>query len=499
MQVTETLSEGLKHEYKIVVPAEDIELQVTEKLDELRANVQIKGFRPGKAPLSLLRQRYQASVMGEVIEATVNSSSQQALLDQGVRPALQPEIKIEKFEDGTDLEYVMSIEALPEIEPADLKSLSLTRMKAEVADDVIEKSVTGLAEQQKTFVDAEDGKAAEDGNAIRIDFVGRIDGEPFDGGSSEDHQLELGSGNFIPGFEEQLVGAKAGNKTEVKVSFPDEYPGEAVAGKDAVFDVEVKQVLVAEPVTIDDAFAARLGMPDLAALRAAVSEQVQREYNERSRMRLKRQILDQLAEANEFEVPPSLSAREFDSIWQQIEQDMERAGETWDDAEMTEDEARADYEKIAKRRVRLGLLLSEVGSRNGIAVPQEELNRAVMEQARRHPGQEQQIFDYFRNSPQAMNELQAPLYEDKVIDFLIEMADVTDEVVSAEELMRSPDDTEAEAEQAAKTKPATKKKASGTAKPEAKAKSKTVAKTVAKTAGKSKAQPKAKEDDKKAD
>jgi trigger factor len=472
MQVTETLSEGLKHEYKIVVPADEIETQVGAKLDELRENVQIKGFRPGKVPISLLKTRYQASVMGEVVEETVNRSSQQALLDQGVRPALQPEIKIDKFEDGTDLEYTMSIEALPEIEPADVKSLKLTRLKAGVEDEKIDESLTGLAEQQKNFADAEDGKAAEAGDAVRIDFVGRIDGEPFDGGSAEDHQLELGSGTFLPGFEDQLAGAKAGDKVEVKVSFPDEYPGEHVAGKDAVFDVDVKQVLIAEAVTVDDALAARLGMPDLAALRAAVTEQMQREYDNMTRLRLKRQILDHLADANEFEVPPSLAAREFESIWQQIEQDMEKAGETWDDSKMSEEEARADYGKIANRRVRLGLLLSDIGGKNEIVVPQEELNRAVMEQARRYPGQEQQVFDYFRENPQAMNELQAPLYEEKVIDFLIEMADVTEEVVPIEELMRDPEqaEAEAEAEEKPKKKPARKKAAKKKAEPKAKGK-----------------------------
>lgn len=465
MQVKETLSEGLKHEYSVVIPAEEIETHITEKLGELRNTVQIKGFRPGKAPLDLLRKRFEGSIMGEVIEETVNRSSQQALLDQGVRPALQPQIEIEKFENGSDLEYKMSIEALPEIEPADPKEMSLTRVKAEVADDTVEDSLTRLAEQQKSFVDAKDGHKAALGDAVRIDFVGKIDGEAFEGGSSNDHQLELGSQAFIPGFEDQLVGSKSGDKVEVKVSFPAEYPGAEVAGKDAVFDVDVKQVLVAEGVKVDDALAARLGMSDLAALRAAVREQIQRDYNGASRMRLKREILDHLADGHQFEVPPSMVDREFDAIWRQIEQDMERSGDSWDDADQTEDEAREEYREIANRRVRLGLLLSEIGQQNSITVPQEELNRAVMEQARRHPGQEQQIFDYFRNNPQAMNELQAPLYEDKVIDFLIEMADVTDKVVSSEELLQDPEQpASAEAEKpkkkAAKKAPAKKGKTS---------------------------------------
>ncbi len=462
MQVKETLSEGLKHEYSVVVPAEEIETHVTEKLSELRNTVQLKGFRPGKAPLDLLRKRFEGSIMGEVIEETVNRSSQQALLDQGVRPAMQPEIEIEKFENGSDLEYKMSIEALPEIEPSDPKELSLTRVKAEVDDDTVEDSLTKLAEQQKSFVDAKAAHKAAMGDAVRIDFVGKIDGEAFEGGSSTDHQLELGSQSFIPGFEDQLVGAKSGDKVEVNVSFPEEYPGQDVAGKDAVFDVEVKQVLVAEAVKVDDGLAARLGMSDLAALRAAIREQIQRDYNGASRIRMKREILDKLADGHQFDVPPSMVDREFEAIWQQIEQDMERSGDSWDDADQTEDEARDEYRQIANRRVRLGLLLSEIGQRNNIVVPQEELNRAVMEQARRHPGQEQQVFDYFRNNPQAMNELQAPLYEDKVIDFLIEMADVTDKVVSADELLQDPEQAaagEAEKPKKKSTKKAPAKKA----------------------------------------
>jgi len=457
MQVKETLSEGLKHEYSVIVPADEIETHITEKLGELRNTVQIKGFRPGKAPLALLRKRFEASIMGEVIEETVNRSSQQALLDQGVRPALQPQIEIEKFENGADLEYKMSIEALPDIEPADPKTLSLTRVKAEVADDTVEDSITRLAEQQKSFTDAKASHVAAIGDAVRIDFVGKIDGEVFDGGSSTDHQLELGSQTFLPGFEDQLVGAKSGDKVVVNVSFPAEYPGEHVAGKDAVFDVDVKQALVAEPVEIDDGLAARLGMADLAALKAAVREQIQRDYNGASRIRLKREILDQLADGHQFGVPPSMVDREFEAIWLQIEQDMERSGDSWDDADQTEEEAREEYREIADRRVRLGLLLSEIGQRNNITVPQEELNRAVMEQARRHPGQEQQVFDYFQNNSQAMNELQAPLYEDKVIDFLIEMADVTDQVVPADELLNEPGQAPAKEASKPKKKAASKK------------------------------------------
>ena len=440
MQVTETLSDGLKRQYKVVVPADEIESQIVEKLDSLRTTVVIKGFRPGKAPLSLLRKRYEKAVTGEVVEEAVNRSSKQAMLDHGVRPALQPEIAIDSFENGTDLEYTLSLEALPEIEPADLKAIEVTRLRAEVDDETVDKAIERLAAEQKTFTEVAEPRPAVDGDALRIDFVGHVDGEVFEGGSAEDFQLELGSSAMIPGFEDQLAGAKPGDEVEVKVTFPDDYPGATVAGKDAVFAVIVKQLLEREEMAIDDAFAERLGLADLAALKAAIRNQIERDYAGASRLRLKRQILDKLAEGHDFEVPPGMLDREFDQIWTQITQDMERAGKTWEESEESEEAVRADYRGIAERRVRLGLLLSEIGQRNNIVVPQEELNRAVMEQARRRPGQEQQVFDYFGGNQQAMNELQAPIYEDKVIDFIIEMATVTEETATPEELLAEPDE-----------------------------------------------------------
>ena len=441
MQIIQTLSEGLKHEYRIVVPADEIEAQVNDKLDELRNRVQIKGFRPGKAPLSLLRKRFGDSVMGEVLQSTIDRTSQQAMLDHNVRPAISPKVEVDKFESGADLKFTMSVEALPEIEPGDLKQIKLVRYRAEVEDGTVEQGLTQLAAQQKSFTPAPEGHQAAAGDALTIDFAGTIDGAPFAGGSAQGFQLELGSKMFIPGFEDQLIGAKAGDPVTVEVKFPDDYAGEAVRGKQAAFAVEVKQVLEREEIKVGDALATRLGMADLAALRAAVRERIQRDYNQASRFRLKRALLDRLAESHDFEVPPGRVEAEFESIWTQIEQDMQRAGTTWAESEETEEEARAEYRAIAERRIRLGLLLMEIGRRNGIAVPQDELNRAVMEQARRYPGQEQKIFDYFRNNAPAMNELHAPLYEEKVIDFILEMAEVEDKVVPAAELAADSDDS----------------------------------------------------------
>lgn len=476
MQVTETSAEGLKREYRVVVPAAEVGGEVESKLDELRRTVKIDGFRPGKVPMSILRKRFGPSVLGEVLEGLVGRSSAQALEDQGVRPALRPDIEVKTFGEETGLEYIMSVEALPDIEATDPAKLSFTRLKAAVTDEAVDKAVEGIAGDQKNFVAVDGERAAKEGDLVVIDFVGTIDGEAFDGGSAEGASLELGTGSFIPGFEDQLVGAKVGDHRTVAVKFPDDYASEAVRGKDASFEVDIKELQEPKPVAIDDELAKRFGLPDLAGLRDAMRAQIERQYSGASRVHLKRAVLDAFAEAHDFAVPEGMVEREFESIWKQIEDDMERTGATWgssaesseessgDESEETsgqsEEEARAEYRVIAERRVRLGLVLTELGSRNEILVPQDELNRAVMEQARRYPGQEQKIFDYFSKSPEAMNELRAPLYEDKVIDFVIEMATVTDKDVSPEELLGDPDEV-SEAATKGKGEAATKGKGKG--------------------------------------
>lgn len=446
MQVTETLSEGLKREYKVVVDSADLEGRLSTKLTELSQSVQMPGFRKGKVPVPLLRRTYGKQVMGEVLEQAVNETSTQTLEEKELTPALQPRIEITKFEEGSDLEYTMAVEVMPQFEPVDFKTLTLERLTVEVDDEEVDKRLGQLAEQFKTFEDAAEGEAAKDGDTVVIDFKGMLEGEAFEGGTAEDYSLELGSGSFIPGFEEQLVGAKAGDEKKVEVTFPEEYGAEHLAGKDVVFEVTVKGVKVPLPTVIDDALAEKLGLENLDALKTAVREQVEREYGDVSRSRLKRSLLDTLADEHDFDVPPGMIEMEFEQIWKQVEQDLEQQGKTIADLDKPEEEAKAEYRDIAERRVRLGLLLSEVGRQNNLQVTQDEVNRAIAQQAQRFPGQEQQVMEFYQGNPQMQAQLQAPILEDKVVDFIVEMAAVEDKSVSLEELLRDPDEEEATAE-----------------------------------------------------
>jgi trigger factor len=444
MQVTETLSEGLKREFKVTVDADDLEGRMSSKLSELARNVQMPGFRKGKVPVPLLRRTYGKQVMGEVLEQAVNETSTQTLEEKELTPALQPRIEITKFEEGADLEYTMAVEVMPEFEPVDFKTLTLERLTVDVADEEIDKRVVQLADQFKSFEDAAEGEAAKQGDTIVIDFKGKLDGEAFEGGSAEDYSLELGSGSFIPGFEDQLVGCKAGDSKEVNVTFPEEYGAEHLAGKDVVFDVTVKNVKVPLPTVVDDSLAEKLGLENLEALKTAVREQVEREFSEVSRNRLKRALLDVLADRHDFDVPPGMVDMEFDQIWKQVEHDLEHQGKTIADLDKPEDEAKAEYRDIAERRVRLGLLLSEVGRKNNLQVSQDEVNRAIAQQASRFPGQERQVIEFYQGNPQMQAQLQAPILEDKVVDFIIEMATVEDKPVSIEELLKDADEEEHE-------------------------------------------------------
>lgn len=446
MQVTETLSEGLKREYKVVVDSADLEGRLSTKLTELSQSVQMPGFRKGKVPVPLLRRTYGKQVMGEVLEQAVNETSTQTLEEKELTPALQPRIEITKFEEGSDLEYTMAVEVMPQFEPVDFKTLTLERLTVEVDDEEVDKRLGQLAEQFKTFEDAAEGEAAKDGDTVVIDFKGMLEGEAFEGGTAEDYSLELGSGSFIPGFEEQLVGAKAGDEKKVEVTFPEEYGAEHLAGKDVVFEVTVKGVKVPLPTVVDDALAEKLGLENLDALKTAVREQVEREYGDVSRSRLKRSLLDTLADEHDFDVPPGMIDMEFEQIWKQVEQDLEQQGKTIADLDKPEEEAKAEYRDIAERRVRLGLLLSEVGRQNNLQVTQDEVNRAIAQQAQRFPGQEQQVMEFYQGNPQMQAQLQAPILEDKVVDFIVEMAAVEDKSVSLEELLRDPDEEEATAE-----------------------------------------------------
>ncbi len=439
MLVTETHSEGLQHEFKVVVPAGDIDEKLTTKLTDLSKSVNLPGFRPGKVPASLVKQRFGQSVMGEVLQETVDSSSQEAITEKGLKLALQPKIEITKFEEGSDLEYTMAVEVMPEIEPTDFAKLKLERLKSDVADADISAALEQVARDHKTFTPAKDGKAAETGDAVVIDFVGKVDGEPFEGGSAEGHRLELGAARFLPGFEDQLTGAKAGDKIDVKIRFPDDYSAKHLAGKDAVFAVEVKQVEQVKPHEINQELAKHVGLEDLDQLRDALRDQLAAELDGASRERLKRTLLDRLSENHDFDIPPTLLEQEFDIIWQQFNEVKKSGLMDLEDGDKPEDELKAEYRRIAERRVRLGLLIASVGEANNITVHQDEMNRALAERARRSPGQERQIMEFYQNNPQAMAQIRAPIFEEKVIDFILEKASVKERVVPREELFAPPE------------------------------------------------------------
>jgi trigger factor len=453
MQVTELSADGLKREYKVVVQAGEIEDRVARRLDELRQKVRMPGFRPGKVPVALLRKQYGRSVMGEVLEQAVNQGSQKAISEHELRPALQPKIEVTSFDEGADLEFTMALEVLPKVPPVDLKAIALTRLRAEVDDDSIGKALANLARGAQGFAAPETARPSQEGDRLTIDFEGTIDGAPFEGGKAEDFQLVLGSGFMIPGFESQLVGAAKGDERTLEVIFSDDFPKAELAGKGARFVVKVKELEEPKPVAIDDDLAKGQGFDDLVALKGVIRESIEREYSQMTRMRLKRGLLDHLAERYQFTVPAGMVELEFEAIWKQLQQERERAGEDLAEGK-SEDELRAEYRGIAERRVRLGLILSDIGQSNDLKVEQNELNAAVMAQARRYPGQEQKVVEFFRSNPQAVEQLRAPLYEDKVVDFILQMATVTEQTVPVEELMRDPDEQDGAAPATAEARPA---------------------------------------------
>jgi trigger factor len=440
MEITQKAVEGLKHEFTVTLSASDIDEKVDRRLNELAGQVRLPGFRPGKVPFSLLKKRFGDSVLGEVLERAVNDSSQQAIEERGLKPALQPKIELKNFEKGKDLEYTMAIEVLPEFEPMDFSGLKLERLTATVAEDEVEKTLERIAKDYRKTEPAPADHAAAKGDVVVIDYKGSIEGEEFPGGSGEGHYLELGSNQFIPGFEEQLEGLKAGEQKRVDVTFPEDYPAKTVAGKAASFEVTVKEVRLPAASAVDEELAKNLGLENLDALRKSVREQIEKQYADVAKNRLKRALLDVLAEHHKFDVPVGMVDLEFDQIWRQIEETKKQGQLDPEDAAKSEDELKSDYRAIAERRVRLGLLLSEVGRRHNISVPTEEMNRAMIDEARRHPGQERQVLDFFKNTPGALAQLRAPLFESKVVDFILELAKPTEKPVSVEELMKDPDD-----------------------------------------------------------
>ena len=433
MQVTETVAEGLKREFTVVIPAQSFKERIETRLKDRQRSMRLPGFRPGKVPMALVAKHWGQQVTGEELQSTIGDSSAQIVSDRGLRPAGQPKIEITNFSDDADLEYKMALELLPEIEPMDLSQLELTRTQVEVPEAEIEQALGRLAtDQAKSEPVGEPRPTAKD-DVVVADFVGRIDGVEFEGGKAEGHYIRIGSNQLIPGFEDQLVGAMPGEKREVKVTFPADYPRRELADKQAVFDVEVKELRQLLPATIDDELAKSLGLDSLEALRQRVREQLESEYGAASRTRLKRQLLDKLAENHNFEMPPGMVEAEFQQIWSQVEADRQAGRTDPDDKDKSEDELKAEYRTIAERRVKLGLLLSEIGRRSQVEVKQDEIGRAVMSEARRYPGQERKVIDFYQNNPDALARVRAPLYEDKVVDYILDTAKVTERKISPEQ------------------------------------------------------------------
>ncbi len=440
MQVTETSAEGLKRQYTITVEADVIDNKLDEKLKQLAGRIRLPGFRPGKVPVGHLRKLHGDALMGEVLEETVNDTTREALEKNELRPAMRPNIEITSFERGSDLEYKLSVEVLPVIVPGDLSKVKLEKQTAPVGESDIEDALKRIAEGQKAYKAAAKTYKAKKDDAVVIDFVGKRDGEPFDGGTAEDYELVLGSNSLIPGFEDQLIGAKTNEKRDVNVTFPADYGSEDLAGKDAVFEVTVKEVKKPVDAAIDDELAKKLGLESLEQLRERLKEQVAADYTRVSRMKLKRAMLDQLADMHDFPVPEGMVEMEFNQIWQDFETSLKQDGKTLETAEKPEAELRTEYRDIAVRRVRLGLLLSNIGDTNEITVTAEELNRAIMMEAQRFPGQERRVFEFYQKNPDAMQQVRAPIFEEKVMDFILDKAEVTEKEVDRETLLSDPDE-----------------------------------------------------------
>lgn len=447
MQVTETLSDGLRREYRVLIPAGELDSKVNDRLTEMKDKVRINGFRPGKVPVAHLKRMYGRSAMAEAIEAAVRDANAKIVADNNFRLAMQPQVKlpeeqkdVEAVIDGkSDLSYTVAMEILAPIEFGDFKKISLTRQVADVTDEQVEEGLKKIAEQNRPYADKGEGAKAASGDRVIMSFVGKIDGTAFEGGSGEDVAVQLGSGTFIPGFEDQLIGIAAGEQRVVRVTFPQTYPAAHLAGKDAEFDVTAKTIETPKDVAIDDEFAKSLGLESLDKLKDAVKERLGRENDTQSRMKLKRDLFDALDEMHKFDVPQGLLEQEFQNLWQTAQNDMKQQGKTFADENTTEEAEQAEYRKIANRRVRLGLLLDELARRNDLTVTDDETTRAVVEYVRQYPGREQELWDMFRNNPEALASLRAPILENKVTEFLFALANVTDKKVTRDELYRDDD------------------------------------------------------------
>jgi len=444
MQVKETVALGLKHEFQISVPAADLDAKADARLVELKDKVRLNGFRPGKVPVAHLKKVYGRSVMAEAIDQTIRDANSKLFTERGFRLATDPKItmptaqnEVEELLSGkSDLTYTVAIEVVPQIALADFKSFKVEKPVAEVTDAEVEDAVKRIADQNKPFTAKAEGAKAESGDRVTVSFKGTIDGVAFEGGTAENIPVTIGSNTFIPGFEDQLIGIGAGDTRTLKVTFPDNYGNTQLAGKAAEFETTASQIEAPQDVTIDDEFAKTLGLESLDKLKQAARERISAEFAGATRQRVKRILLDRLDESHRFEAPPTLVDEEFKLMWDQIKSEMEQAGKTFADEDTTEDAAKEEYRKIADRRVRLGLVLSEIGEKNKITVTDDEVGRAVIERARQMPGREKEVWDFYRNNANALAQLRAPIYEDKVVDFILELANVTEKKVSREELYK---------------------------------------------------------------
>ncbi|HEY3776948.1 MAG TPA: trigger factor [Rhizomicrobium sp.] len=447
MEVTQTVSEGLHREFRIVIGVDDLDARLTGRLEEMKPNLHMKGFRPGKAPVSFLKKTFGRRVMNEIVEQAVSETSQKAVTDHSLKPAFPPQVDyVTPMDDvvggKSSLEFMIRVDLMPEFELADITQLQVRKLVADVTDTEIDAALERIAEQSRGYSLRAEGEAAHEKDAVTIDFTGRVNGETFAGGHAEDFNLVLGSGQLIPGFEDQLVGTKAGEERVVKVTFPDDYPDAKLAGQPAEFTVTVKEVKAPDAVVIDDELARKLGLPSLGSLKDRVRDQLKGDFARASRMHLKRRLLDALDEGHSFPLPESMVDREFKLIWAQVEAELKREGRTAADEGRTDEELREEYHKIAERRVRLGLVLARIGEQNGIQVSNDELQRAIAARARQHQGQEQEAFNFYSSNPQAQAEIRAPIFEEKVVDFIAELAQITERKVDRETLFLDPDEAD---------------------------------------------------------
>lgn len=496
MKISETKAEGLIREYAIVISAAEIDAQVSSKLAELATTVNMPGFRPGKVPMSVVKSRFGPQVQGEALKNALDEGARQAIEDNSLRLASQPSVEITSYEEGKDLEAALACEIMPEINIPDLSKLKIERPTLQAGDAEIDEALANIAEGNRPTVEVTEKRAAKSGDVVVIDFIGRIDGEAFEGGAAEGHSLELGSNSFIPGFEDGLIGVKAGETRNVDVAFPEEYQAAHLAGKPAVFEVTVKELREKGEASIDDQLASSLGFEDLGGLRDAVASQINGQHATALRQALKKNVLDSLDDGETFDVPPSLYSSEYENVARamnpsapaaqggdsELDQDSEQEQPAADEG--MDDDAKAEAKTVAERRVRLGLLLTEIGRVNNIEVTDEDTRQAVFEEARRYPGQEQMVLEYFQKNEQAMQQLAGPIFEDKTVDFILEMANVTEVETDVETLYAAPDATESG--EAAKKKPAKKAAKKASAK-KAAAKKAAPKKAAAKKAGAKKA------------